>query len=103
MSEASKYDLFIDELNALEKQVHYFIQSSSELEEANSELKEKYNKIKTENLLLTEKLKDLEKKLSDPLLKGVADLKDSVKAEGKEDLKNKIDELIEIIDYHLRS
>jgi len=103
LPEASKYDLFIDELNALEKQVHYFIQSRRELEEANFALKEKYNKIENENLVLTEKLKDLEKRLSDPLVKGVRELKDSVKAEGKEDLKNKIDELIEIIDYHLRS
>jgi predicted nucleic acid-binding Zn-ribbon protein len=103
LPDASKYDLFIDELNALEKQVYYFIQSSSELEEANNALKEKYNKIKSENLILTEKINELEKKLSDPLVKGVRELKDSVKAEGKEDLKNKIDELIEIIDYHLRS
>ncbi|KUO59026.1 hypothetical protein APF79_10365 [bacterium BRH_c32] len=103
MPDASKYDLFIDELNALEKQVYYFIQSSGELEEANNALKEKYNKIKSENLMLTEKINELEKKLSDPLVKGVRELKDSVEAEGKEDLKNKIDELIEIIDYHLRS
>jgi len=53
--------------------------------------------------MLTEKINELEKKLSDPLVKGVRELKDSVEAEGKEDLKNKIDELIEIIDYHLRS
>ncbi|MFA3782088.1 hypothetical protein ABRY23_03370 [Melioribacteraceae bacterium 4301-Me] len=104
LSENSKYDLFLEELNALEKQVYYFIQKGIELSEFNEALEKKIAKLEAENTSLKKKLNEIEEKLSKPFFDESSSLGDEfVKAEGKEKLKKKIDELIARLDFHLRS
>lgn len=104
MAESSKYDFFLDEINALEKQMYYFIQKGDELLEANEELNNKITNLEQENQALKKRITDIETKLSKTLLseENLLD-NDSLNLEEREVLKNKISELINRIDYHLRS
>ncbi len=104
MGEGSKYDLFIDELNALEKQIYYFIQKGSELMEANSALNNKIIQLEKENDILKKKISEIELKVNKTLFnEGNLFGSETIKLEEREVLKNKISELIARIDYHLRS
>lgn len=104
MSETSKYDLFLDELNALEKQIYYFIQKGTEVIDANQALSNRIVLLERENDSLKKKITDIESKVTksllneDNLVGGI-----TLNPEEKESLKNKINELIARIDYHLRS
>lgn len=104
MAETTKYDLFIDELNTLEKQIYYFIQKGSELIEANGALNSRITQLEKENDSLKKRISEIEMKLSKSVLNpnGVFGA-DSINEEDREALKSKINDLIARIDYHLRS
>jgi len=104
VAELSKYDMFLEELNALEKEIYYFIQKGSELIEANQALSSRISQLEKENEALKKRLSEIESKISKSMfneenLFGV----EKFNAEEREALKNKISELIARIDYHLRS
>ncbi|MEJ5352659.1 MAG: hypothetical protein WHS65_13835 [Melioribacteraceae bacterium] len=104
MAELSKYDMFLEELNALEKEIYYFIQKGSELIEANQALSNRISQLEKENEALKKRLSEIESKISRSMfneenLFGA----EKFNAEEREALKNKISELIARIDYHLRS
>ncbi len=104
MAEVTKYDIFLDELNALEKEIYYFIQKGKELLEANQALNNRINQLEKENELLKKRLSEIESKLSksffnEESLFGV----ENISYNERESLKNKVSELIARIDYHLRS
>lgn len=104
MAETTKYDLFLDELNALEKQIYYFIQKGTELLESNQALNNRINLIERENETLRKKISEIESKVSKSLFKEENLFgNETFNLEEKEVLKNKINELIAKIDYHLRS
>lgn len=104
MAELSKYDMFLEELSALEKEIYYFIQKGSELIEANQALSNRINQLEKENEALKKRLSEIESKISRTMyneenLFGA----ERFNKEEREALKNKISELIARIDYHLRS
>jgi len=104
LAETSKYDLFIDELNTLEKQIYYFIQKGSELFDANEALNNRIILLERENDLLKKKVIEIETKVGKTLLKEDSIFGNgSLNSEEKEALKIKLGELIAKIDYHLRS
>ena len=104
MAETSKYDLFIDELNTLEKQIYYFIPKGSELFDANEALNNRITLLERENDLLKKKVNEIELKVSKTLFKEENIFSNgSLNSEEKETLKIKLGELIAKIDYHLRS
>jgi hypothetical protein len=104
LSEISKYDLFIDELNALEKQIYYFLQKGSDLQEANQALNNRIILLERENDTLKKKISEIEGKAGKSLFNGGNIFGgENFNLEEKEALKNKISELIAKIDYHLRS
>lgn len=104
MSETSKYDLFLDELNALEKQIYYFIQKGSELLDSNQALNNRITLLERENDTLKKKINEIESKVSKSFVNSDNLFgNESFNLEEKEALKNKISELIAKIDYHLRS
>lgn len=104
MGEISKYDLFLDELNSLEKQIYYFIQKGSELLEANQALNNRIVLLEKENEILKKKISEIELKVNKTLFnEGNLFGSESIKLEDREALKTKISELIAKIDYHLRS
>ena len=103
MPETSKYDLFLDELGALEKQMYYFIQKGTELAESNQGLNNRITLLERENEALKKKIVEIESKMSKTLLNEQNFFDSSFNIEEKEALKNKISEMVAKIDYHLRS
>jgi len=104
LSETSKYDLFNDELTALEKQIYYFLQKGNDLIEANQALNNRIVLLEKENDALKKKISEIESKVSKSIFNGENLLGgENFNLEEKEALKNKINELIAKIDYHLRS
>lgn len=103
MPETSKYDLFLDELGSLEKQMYFFIQKGSELAETNQGLNNRITLLERENEALRKKIIEIESKVSKTLLNDQNLFDTSFNIEEKEALRNKISELIAKIDYHLRS
>ena len=104
MAESSKYDIFLDELNALEKQIYYFIQKGSELLDANQALSNRITLLERENENLKKKITEIESKVSKSLFNDENFFGNgNLNVEEKEALKNKINDLIARIDYHLRS
>ncbi|OGU34055.1 MAG: hypothetical protein A2068_01950 [Ignavibacteria bacterium GWB2_35_6b] len=103
MAETSKYDFFTDELNALEKQIYVFLQKNEELQHENKELLSRLRNIDKENEVLKLKLEEIEIKLNHFEESESPKYGDTLHSEEKEDLKNKISDLISKIDYHLRS
>jgi len=55
LSEISKYDLFVEELNTLEKQIYYFLQKGTDLQEANQALNNRITLLERENDSLKKK------------------------------------------------
>ena len=104
MAETTKYDLFIDELNTLEKQIYYFIQKGTEILESNQALNNRITLLERENDALKKKISEIESKVSRSFVNSENLFgNESFNLEEKEALKNKISELIARIDYHLRS
>lgn len=103
MPESSKYDFFTDELNALEKQIYVFLQKNEELQLENKELLNRLKNIDKENEVLKLKLEEIDTKLNHFEESESHKYGDALDPEEKEDLKNKISDLISKIDYHLRS
>lgn len=105
MAETTKYDLFLEEITTLEKQIYYFIQKGSEVIEANEALNSRINQLEKENEALKKRINEIEAKLSKSLLLNDENLfgNETLNLEEREALKSKINDLIARIDYHLRS
>ncbi len=104
MPDSSKYDFFMDELSSLEKQVYKHIQRTSEVSEENKTLHKRIKQLEKENEVLKLKVDDIETKLNNAFI----DTENSqfgglLNDEEKTQLKNKINDLISKIDFHLRS
>ncbi len=96
MKENSSYEIFLDELTSLEKQIYAYVKRSEEVFEENKRLKEKINELETENDILKIKIEEMEKKTENQPSSKIDDIE-------KEKIKRRIDELIEKIDFHMRS
>ncbi len=103
MIESSKYDFFMDELTSLEKKIYSFIQRNFELSEENKRLKKSIGQLEKENEVLKLQLSEFEDRLLQRSENGGLFSSDSLKPEERELLKSKIDDLINKIDFHLRS
>ncbi len=90
------YSEFLEELKNLENSVYALLQKNKELKEEIAELKEENIELKKENEVIKQTLNQLEDKIPNS---GSAKLNDK----DKETLKNKIDDLIARIDYHLKA
>lgn len=104
MSDSSKYDFFMDELSSLEKQVYKHLQRTTEITEENKTLQKRIKQLEKENEVLKLKVDDIEVKLNNAFI----DTENSqfsglFNDEEKVQLKNKINDLITKIDFHLRS
>ena len=101
MSEPTTYDYFLEELLALEKQIYVVVQKEEDFIAEKSTLRKEIQALKDENEILRIKLGEAEKKveMSGNLFGESGESND----ESKEVVKNKIDDLINKIDDHLRS
>ena len=101
MSEPTTYDYFMEELLALEKQIYIVVQKEEDFIAEKLTLRKEIQALKDENEILRIKLGEAEKKvgMSGNLFGETGESND----ESKKVVKNKIDDLINKIDDHLRS
>lgn len=99
MLEKTKFDLFMDELASLEKKIYLMVQKNNQLNDNYKEVFKENELLKKENEILKIKLEEIESKgeISSSNLNILKNIKD------KEQFKKNIDELVRVIDYHLRS
>lgn len=104
MAELIKRENVLEELHALENFASVLAGRFDSIKRLNADLEEENEKLKEENLRLQEKINDLEKNLEINLNSddGV-NLKEIVKGLDSEELKKKIKDVINRIDYYLCS
>jgi len=101
LSEPTTYDFFMEELLALEKEIYLVVQKEEKIVEEKVALLKELQALKDENEILRIKLGEAEKKAE--MSGNLFGESDTLDAESKEVIRNKIDELINKIDNHLRS
>ncbi len=100
MTELTTYDFFNNELLELEKSVYKLVQKEEEVEEEKESLIKELRVLKDENEILRIKLEESERKAN---MSGENFDTTPFNSEDKEIVKDRIDELINKIDNHLRS
>jgi predicted nucleic acid-binding Zn-ribbon protein len=105
LADSSKYEAFLNEINALEKQIYLLVQKGNELFAKNSSLEKKTKQLEKENEMLRIKLDEIERKLSGNVTNFETELFNNFHSpiEDKDNLKKKINELIVKIDRQLSS
>jgi predicted nucleic acid-binding Zn-ribbon protein len=103
LTDKSKYDYFMDELLSLEKQIYTVIQKSDELVDENNDLREEIENLQAENGALKNKLREIETSLTNHMSESSDLFSDNISKNEREEIKEKIENLISRLDYHLRS
>jgi predicted nucleic acid-binding Zn-ribbon protein len=93
----------MDELLSLEKQIYTIIQKSDELVDENNDLREEIENLQAENGALKNKLREIETSLTNHMNESGDLFSDNISKNEKEEIKEKIENLISRLDYHLRS
>lgn len=99
MPEKNKFNIFTEELVSLEKKVYLLVQKNFELTHGYNSLLKMNDLLNRENEVLKMKIEELESNIENEssnirILKNI---------DNKEEFKQNIDELVKVIDYHLRS
>ncbi len=105
MSESTKYDLFMKEIESLESVIQSHVSETEIVTNEKNALKQKVDSLTKENDVLILKIKELEKKLNTAEDKSstVGIKKSTLDLQERQNLKSQIDDLIARIDYHIRS
>lgn len=90
MTELSKYDIIFEELGTLEKQVSNLVNRNRELAKENTILQARVKELEEKESVLVNEVEELKRG-------GIINLKE------RESLKLKLNELVNKIDFHLRS
>ena len=93
----------MDELLSLEKQIYTIIQKSDELVDENNDLREEIENLQAENGALKNKLREIETSLTNHMNESGDLFSDNISKNEKQEIKEKIENLISRLDYHLRS
>jgi predicted nucleic acid-binding Zn-ribbon protein len=104
LSELTKYEVFLSELNSLETQSAILVERFNDLVKLNKELESQVNMISKENEYLKLQVRTMEKEVE--TFKGSVEKESSfltLPTKDRESLKLKINELIARINYHLGS
>ena len=99
MVDLAKYETLISDLGKLESQVEILKSKYSDTLERNKELEFSLNDVQQDKNLLHQKISDLESELEQIKLKSEENSK--LNSEEREEVKNKIRNLISRIDKHL--
>lgn len=104
MSDSSKYNIFLEELSSLEKQIYVFQQKFEETLEQKLALEKKVKQLEQERDVLNLKYEELETELNNFKSEGFEFPKTgNIDPKDREQLKLKIGDLINKIDHHLRT
>lgn len=103
MSEFTKYDALIQDLTLIESEVAAIVEKYRISSERMQELEIQLAKVKQENSVLLKRVNELEHQLENSHIKSENDYFSSLNTKEKEVLKQKIQNLITRIEYHLSS
>ena len=95
---SNKYDLFLDELNSLEKKVRSYIAQNEELTDEKKALTKKIKQLSEENEVLKMQLSELENKSGKSTFDSSKSYEKTTNLEEREKLKKQIDKYISKID-----
>ena len=95
----AKYETLISDLSALESQVEILKNKYNDTLQRNKELEVSLNDLQQDKNLLHEKISELESELDQVKLK--VEEKSKLNLEEREELKNKIKDLVSRVDKHL--
>lgn len=101
MNDLAKYDGLLNDFKTVETQVSVLKKKLELCIIQNEEFEKNYAELKKENSALLQKIDKLEKDLSKMLNEGETNLFNSLNAKERESLKDKLQDLISKIDYHI--
>jgi len=103
VSELSKYEIIINDLNLIETQAGVLKNKARDIELRNIHVERVIEQLKAENVTLNQKVIKLEGEIDRLIGKTELNIFNSLNSKEKETLKSKIENLINKIDYHLSS
>ncbi|AFH49151.1 Hypothetical protein IALB_1441 [Ignavibacterium album JCM 16511] len=103
MFDFTKYDALIQDLTLIESEVAAIVEKLRVSTEREQELEIQLAKAKQENAVLLKRINELEHQLENSRIKSVNEYFGSLNTKEKEVLKQKIQNLITRIEYHLSS
>jgi len=103
VNDLAKYDGLLNDFKTVETQVAVLKKKLEFCFKQNEEFEKNIAELKKENSALLQKIDKLEKDLSKMLNGGETNLFNSLNAKERESLKDKLQDLISKIDYHISS
>lgn len=103
MVDFAKYDSLIQDLTLIESEVAAIVEKLQISTQRERELEIQLAKVKQENAVLVKKISELEHQLENTQIKSENEYFGSLNSKEKEVLKQKIQNLITRIEYHLSS
>ena len=103
MNDLAKYDGLLNDFKTVETQVTVLKKKLDNCISQNNELEKNITELKKQNSELLKKADKLEKDLSKMQSEGETNLFNSLNAKERESLKDKLQDLISKIDYHISS
>jgi predicted RNase H-like nuclease (RuvC/YqgF family) len=103
LNELEKYEALLNDFKTVETQVVQLKKRYELCTRQNAELEIKISELKEENTELTKKIDKLETDLNKMQKEGETNLFNSLNVKERESLKDKLQDLISKIDYHISS
>jgi chromosome segregation ATPase len=103
LNDLAKYDALLNDFKTVETQVSMLKKKYELCIKKNEELEKNLTELKKENSELVQKIDNLETDLSKMQNEGENNLFNSLNAKERESLKDKLQDLISKIDYHISS
>jgi len=103
LSEYSKSEILLNDLNAIETQVSILVSNCSDLTSRKSDLEKQLESVQQKISEFTQRIVDLESELSEIKNKKDNTLFNSLSSEERANLKSRLQNLLTRIDYHISS
>jgi chromosome segregation ATPase len=103
LNDLAKYDGLLNDFKTIEAQVSMLKKKYDLCVKQNEELEKNIEELKKENSELTQKIDKLETDLTKMKNEGETNLFNSLNSKERESLKDKLQDLISKIDYHISS
>ncbi len=103
MSEYSKSEILLNDLNAIETQVSILVSNCGDLTSRKSDLEKQLESVQQKISEFTQRIVDLESELSEIKNKKDNTLFNSLSSEERANLKSRLQNLLTRIDYHISS
>jgi predicted nuclease with TOPRIM domain len=103
LPDLTKHEVLLNELSEIQTLVAELVNNFRNLQQENSKLERSFSGVREENKILLQRVEALEKQLEENGNNSLNSLFSSLNGNEKEELKNKIQNLVNRIDLHLSS